>query len=143
MSNDAITTPQEKDLLEEELQEHEGIIFEETRHVALKHMIEKQFVQFTTKIEKNKFDKIMKMLTFVRMYKLEMKFAMEASEAVREAVLADCNLYLEQILDYMKLMKAKEGYTAEQIFGILRAEEKTAKKWGLFDVKKQDQELES
>lgn len=130
------------DLLSKELEMDESIT-EETRYTALSHMIEEKMVALTTKIEKNKFDKIMRMLTFVRLYKLEMKAAMKASREVSEIVYADCNLYLDQIMDYFKLMKSKEGWTANEVFSILKAEEKTAKKWGIFSAKKEDAELES
>lgn len=118
-------------------------ITEETRYTALLHMVQEKMVAITTKIEKNKFDKIMRIMTFVRLYKLEMKEAMRVNPYVREVVFADCNLYLEQVLDYFKLMKAKEGWTANEVFSILKAEEKTAKKWGIFSAKKEDAELES
>lgn len=147
MSSD--TLPEEKelqhekpDLIEQEIDEQQEMIFEETRHTALLHLIERRFVPITTKIEKNKFDKIMRMLTFVRLYKMEMKSAMEANDQIKEAVLADCNLYLDQINDYMLLMKSKGGWTADEFFAILKGEEKSAKKWGFIGSKKEDKELE-
>lgn len=126
-------TAEQNDLLERELETDGNIILEETRYTALAKMVDVGLIQFSARIEKKLFWKIMKNLTFCRLYKSELKQAMKQSPHVAEIVYADCNLYLEQILDYMKLSIAKDGWRAQQFFKTLAGDEKQAKRFGIFE----------